>query len=416
MTGFLEVPLRDLCEQVQYGVTTSASSTTTGPKLLRITDIVPERVDWRLVPHCDIPERDVEKYALHAGDIVVARTGATVGYAKHLTTPPPRAVFASYLVRFRVRDDVDSRYVGYVVESSAYKQFIAANAGGAAQPNANAKTLGSFRVSLPDRETQRRIGTVLSAFDKLIEVNERRIELLEDLARSLYREWFLRFRFPRHQDVELVDSKVGRLPKGWSVGRLSDVADVVVEGVHPSELDPASRYVGLEHLPRRHTTLREWGSADSVSSRKLLFSRGDTLFGKIRPYFHKVVWAPFAAAASSDTIVLRAQPHLGLSGFVNAVASSDELVAEAVATSNGTKMPRADPNALLAYKLPLPDQALLFEFEGIVRRWLEWSAELVHQNRQLVMTRNLLLPRLVTGQVDTSDVDLGDLLPDEDLE
>ena len=337
-----------------------------------------------------------------------------MGFAKYLRSVPQATVFASYLVRFRV----DSRlahpgFVGRVVESAAYKRYVAANAGGAAQPNANARTLGAFFVATPPIHVQHRVATILSAFDELIEINERRIELLEDLARSLYREWFVHFRFPGHEDVELVDSELGPIPEGWTLARLDDFAEVVVEGVDPSDLPPESHYVGLEHLPRRRTTLREWGSVESVSSRKLLVSRGDTLFGKIRPYFHKVAWAPFTGAASSDTIVLRAFPDHGLTAFVNTVTSSDELVAQAVATSNGTKMPRADPKALLAYQLSVPGEDLLLEFERTVRRWIEWSAELVHENRQLATTRDLLLPRLVTGRLDISDVDLGILTPAE---
>jgi len=406
------VSLADLCDDVQYGVTASASAgLPNGPLLLRITDIVPPRIDWSAVPACDVPDEKIGKFELRDGDIVVARTGATVGYAKHVKRPPARAVFASYLVRFRVGDAADPAYIGHVVQSVTYKDYVAAHAGGAAQPNANAKVLGGFPVPLPDKQTQSRIAAVLSAFDELIEINERRIELLEDLARSLYREWFVHFRFPGHEDVELIDSELGPIPEGWTVARLGHFADVVVEGVDPSELEPTSRYVGLEHLPRRRTTLREWGSVESVSSRKLLFSRGDTLFGKIRPYFHKVAWAPSTGATSSDTIVLRAHTDCALTAFVNTVASSDQLIAEAVATSNGTKMPRADPKALLAYRFPLPDEDLLLELEYTTRRWLEWCAELVQHNHQLAATRDLLLPRLVTGRLDISDIDLGVLTP-----
>jgi type I restriction enzyme S subunit len=183
-----EVALRDLCDSVQYGVTASAlPDRRTGTRFLRITDIVPPSIDWDSVPDCDVRAEVAEKYRVRPGDILVARTGATVGYAKYLRDPPP-AVFASYLVRFQVREGTDPAYVGHVVQSDAYKQYVRANAGGAAQPNANAKTLGAFRVPLPDLKTQRRIGAVLSAFDELIEVNKRRIELLVDLAGSLYRE------------------------------------------------------------------------------------------------------------------------------------------------------------------------------------------------------------------------------------
>lgn len=287
---------------------------------------------------------------------------------------------------------------------------------GSSNPTLNRNHAHGLRVRIPSVESQRHIATVLAAFDEFIEINERRIELLETLARSLYREWFVRFRFPGHEGLELVESSAGPIPDGWEVRTLADIAEVVVDGVAPRDIKGDAPYVGLEHLPRRSTTLREWGSLESVTSRKLRFRRDDTLFGKIRPYFHKVVWAPFAGVASSDTIILRARGDQALPALVNAVVSSDALVAEAVATSNGTKMPRADPQVLLRYPLQLPqlDSAVLAEFERATGQYYEFAADLVEHNRALAATRDLLLPRLVTGRLDISDVDLRDLLPAED--
>jgi len=336
--------------------------------------------------------------------VVIGRYGSLGSV--HWVTEPFWPLNTSLWVRdFKSNDE---RFVACLLRTVAVDGSTAS-----AVPGVNRNHLHKLPVRLPSLRTQRRIAAVLSAFDELMEINERRIELLEGLARSLYREWFVHFRFPGYEDVEPVDSEVGPIPAGWKVASLDDLAHVVVEGVHPSELEPDSRYVGLEHVSRRRTTLREWGSVASITSRKLLFQRGDTLFGKIRPYFHKVAWAPFEGAASSDTIVLRPHPDTALSAFVNTVASSDELVAQAVATSNGTKMPRADPEALLAYQLPLPGENLLLQFERTVRRWVGWSAELVEHNRQLAATRDLLLPRLVTGRLDISGIDLGVLTPRE---
>lgn len=403
------VPLADLCELVDYGVTTSATTGGTGPQLLRITDIVPSSIDWQSVPRCDIDDRKALRFALRTDDIVVARTGATVGYAKRVRELPGPVVFASYLVRFRVDASHDARYVGYVVESAQFKEWVAREAGGAAQPNASALTLGRYPVPLPSVPSQRRIAALLAAFDELVAVNERRIELLEDLARSLYREWFESFRFPGHS--------TGPAPlPDWQDARIGDLADVVTDGVDPSDVAIDTPYCGLEHLPRRSTTLRDFGEVRSVVSRKLRFRAGDTLFGKIRPYFHKVVWSPFEGVASSDAIVFRAREGpLPLPALLTTILASDAVVAEAVATSNGTKMPRADPKAILNYRLALPplNSDLLGRAEAMMRDSYDLAARLASQNHALARTRDLLLPRLVTGQLELSDVDLGALTPDE---
>jgi type I restriction enzyme S subunit len=141
--------IADVCESVSYGYTASASREEVGPKFLRITDIVPATIDWAGVPFCEIPEDKAPKYLLKPGDIVVARTGATTGYAKRLNKLHPDTVFASYLVRARAKPSVSNRMLGIVMESDEYKQYIQTNIGGAAQPQANAVVLTSMRLAVP---------------------------------------------------------------------------------------------------------------------------------------------------------------------------------------------------------------------------------------------------------------------------
>lgn len=118
------VAFADICESVRYGYTASASEQEVGPRFLRITDIVSESIDWDSVPFCEIDDSDKKRFALEAGDIVVARTGATVGYAK-LIRDSVDAVFASYLVRFRVDGEkADPGFVGRLIESFIYKDFV----------------------------------------------------------------------------------------------------------------------------------------------------------------------------------------------------------------------------------------------------------------------------------------------------
>ena len=141
--------IADLCESVSYGYTASASVGEVGPKFLRITDIVPDLIDWAGVPFCQIPKDKAPKYLLQPGDIVVARTGATTGYAKRMNELHPTTVFASYLVRARAKPGVSNRMLGILMESTDYKEFITTNLGGAAQPQANAVVLTLMRLAAP---------------------------------------------------------------------------------------------------------------------------------------------------------------------------------------------------------------------------------------------------------------------------
>jgi type I restriction enzyme, S subunit len=163
--------LRDVCKKISYGYTASANSKSVGPKFLRITDIVPYLIDWDRVPYCEIPAEKLNKYKLEEGDIVIARTGATTGYAKRLNKRHPQSVFASYLVRIRVDQSLaKSNYIGIIVESNAYKDFIRANLSGAAQPQANAQVLTSFLILLPPQEIQSQFDSLVSALSDKREI------------------------------------------------------------------------------------------------------------------------------------------------------------------------------------------------------------------------------------------------------
>ena len=232
--------LADVAESIHYGYTASASREPIGPKFLRITDIVAPQIDWETVPHCKIEENAMGKYRLRPGDIVIARTGATVGHAK-LIRDDRFSVFASYLVRIRIDTaKADPGYVGRVVESSFYKRFVLSNVGGAAQPNANARVLSSFRLPIPPQTLQARIASIFSAYDDLIENNRRRIRLLEQAARSIYKEWFVRLRFPGHERT----STARNVPERWKAKHLSEIASITM-GQSPKSIYYNNVGVGL---------------------------------------------------------------------------------------------------------------------------------------------------------------------------
>ena len=154
----------------QYGYTASADMEIEGPKFLRITDIVPGVISWESVPNCKIEQKDEEKYTLHEGDIVVARTGATVGYAKRINKLHPKSIFASYLVRLIPRDNKYGIYLGLSVERNSFKDFINMFVTGAAQPQANANTMSLFPLFYPAAKT---IATFNRKVESILDLKER---------------------------------------------------------------------------------------------------------------------------------------------------------------------------------------------------------------------------------------------------
>lgn len=170
---------------MQYGYTETATTEPVGPKFLRITDIAQNYIDWNGVPYCPISEGNHEKYVLSEGDVVVARTGATVGYAKMVGRNIPDSVFASFLVRIRPIDDEYRYYFGLGITSSEFLDFVQTNAGGSAQPQANPPLLGEFELSIPNKQSLPEFNTKISSFLGVIESNETEISKLHEVKDTM---------------------------------------------------------------------------------------------------------------------------------------------------------------------------------------------------------------------------------------
>jgi hypothetical protein len=178
-------------------------------------------------------------------------------------------------------------------------------------------------------------------------------------------------------------------------------ANTFYEDVHrlEDEREPDSPYIGLEHIPRRSIALCEWGRAEEVTSTKHRFRAGDILFGKIRPYFHKVGVAFVEGVASSDAIVLRpaaAEWH----SLALLTVSSDAFVADASKTAReGSKMPRADWKLMRTRPVHVPPETLLRAFNAQIEPIVAQLKTLTFQTQRLRTARDLLLPRLMSGEV-----------------
>ena len=349
----------------------------------------------------------LNRVQISSNDVLLNITGASVARCCLATDSVVGGRVNQHVMILRV--DPRSCDAGWLVHALAgpYKNQLLSIAGSGATREALTKSdLERFAVSLPPIEIQRHSADLLGTYACLIENNRRRIEILEEMARLLYREWFVHFRFPGHEDVELVDSDLGPIPEGWAVGQFQDLVSESKKTVAAGEIPEGSPLVGLEHLPRRSTTLHEWNLASEVGSRRKTFLEGDILFGKIRPYFHKVADAPVAGFSSTDAIVFRPTAEIRRNRAL-AIASSDEFIEVATLTSNGTKMPRANTEILMAYGIPHPTDDIERAFNETLGPMDSLRKVLAEQNRNLREARDLLLPRLVSGELDVSELDLG---------
>ncbi len=397
--------LRDICKNVQYGYTASAMEKSIGPKFLRITDIVSEAIDWETVPHCEIDSNKKDKYLLIQGDIVIARTGATAGYAKYIKANP-ESVFASYLVRLQLIESVNSRYVGYIIESEMYKDFIKGNWGGSAQPNANAQILTSFHMPIPPLLTQHKIATVLSTYDDLIENNLRRIKILEEMAQNFYREWFVKFRFPGHQNTRFVDSPLGKIPAGWEVTNLGESCYLIM-GQSPKSEFYNNDGIGLPF----HQGVTNFG--DRFPSDRLyctiegrIAEAGDILFS---------VRAPVGRMNIADKKIVIGR---GISAIRHKEGYQFLLweqlrnrFTEVDTMGNGSIFASVTKSDMQGIELIFPPTSAMSDATfhlGPIHNEID---ALTKKNTTLRQTRDLLLPKLISGEIDVSALDIA--IPEE---
>ena len=259
----------------------------------------------------------------------------------------------------------------------------------------------SIHFKIPPLQTQRKIAAILSAYDDLIENNNKRIALLERAAENIYREWFVRLRFPGHEGARFVKG----IPEGWGKKSIHSLCDEIRNSVKVREIDSSTRYLGLEHIPRKSISITDYDTVASIQSNKLLFREYDILFGKIRPYLHKISIAHFSGACSSDTIIIRPRDKM-LEGFLLFTIFSDTFVELATISSKGTKMPRADWDFLKKLEIIIPNNELLRLFQTYFESQLTLIRTCLQQNELLKQSRDLLLSRLISGKLAVDDLDI----------
>ncbi|MFZ3207978.1 MAG: restriction endonuclease subunit S [Geobacteraceae bacterium] len=337
----------------------------------------------------------VKRYTITSDDVYVSIAG-TIGRVGIVPEDLSGANLTENAAKItEISQEVDKQYLLHFLRSSQGQGALQNKAGGTSQPK-----LALFRIEeiefpcFPILQ-QQHIASILSTYDDLIENNRRRMTLLEDAARQVYQEWFVRLRFPGCEHTRIVDG----VPEGWERKRLGEVCYDVRDAVLPDALELDTPYIGLEHIPRRSISLTEWGSAEQVTSMKLRFREGEILFGKIRPYFHKVGIAFVDGVVSSDALVIRPTEEK-LSGLVLMTVSSDAFVANTSQTMReGSKMPRADWKQMKEYPVAVPPDGLLTTFNDTICSITAQLKNLTFQNQKLRTARDLLLPKLMSGEI-----------------
>lgn len=406
--GIRKIKLKDVCDRITVGHVGPMADeyTSDGIPFLRSQNITPFRLHLEDVKFVSPHFHDkLRKSALRPGDVAVVRTG----YPGTACVVPD--AFSEWncadLVVVTPSKELNPYYLASIFNSAWGMASVAGNLVGVAQQHFNVGAARELEILLPSRVVQDRIAGILSAYDDLIENNLRRIKILEEMARLLYREWFVHFRFPGHEKVRFVDSPLGNIPEGWEVKYLPECIDINPRiGVSRDSKKP---FVPMGCLSNDLMLITNIESRDGNSGAK--FQNGDTLFARITPCLENgktgfVQFLPNAeavACGSTEFIVLRSRtlsPE-----FVYCLARSDEFRGNAIKSMSGaTGRQRVQEHCFDGFQIARPPDALLGRFSAIVTPSFHLIHALHLQIQNLRETRDMLLPRLLAGETELRNV------------
>ncbi|MBA3361052.1 MAG: restriction endonuclease subunit S [Acidimicrobiia bacterium] len=382
-----------------------------GTRFIRATDISNGRVRFESASCInDVARARIRKGVGQPLDILFSHKG-TVGKIAFVPTEAPPFVCSPQTTFWRVLDEhaIDRRYLHAYLRSPLFtKQWYVRKGETDMADYVSLTAQRSFGIALPPHGTQRKIAAVLAAYDELIENNLRRIEILEEMAQAAYREWFVNFRFPGHENVALVDSSLGPIPEGWQIVRIRDVASVNSESIRPKDVPCEIQYIDISSVsPGSIDAITIVRFEEAPSRARRVVRHGDTIWSTVRPNrrsFALVLNPTENTIVSTGFAVLR--PRTVPWAFLYLATSTMEFSAYLANHARGAAYPAVNAEDFENARLVIPPGRLLEHFAPLVEPMFELRESLRKQDINLRVTRDLLLPKLISGEIDVSELDI----------
>ncbi|MCP8467210.1 MULTISPECIES: restriction endonuclease subunit S [Pseudomonas] len=417
-TSWEEVNLEDYVDLVAGYPFKSAGYTDdqNDVRLLRGDNVAQGELRWDKAKRW--PVADYQRYDafhLREGDIILAMDrpwiSAGLKYARIKRSDTP-ALLVQRVARLRGAKTLQTDYLRCIIGSPGFTDYVLSILTGVNVPHISARDIKRFRFLLPPVAVQKKISIVITSYDDLIENNTRRIEILEEMARRLYEEWFVQFRFPGHEEVEFKESELGLIPEGWGVVKLEEVCDLITDGAHKS---PPTAETGMPMASVKD--MHDWG-VDVSKCRRISQSDydelvrnnckpmvGDILVAKDGSYLKHI----FSVEKDQDLVLLSSIAILrpankSVSDLLVCLLRHPETIARMKGCVSGVAIPRIILKDFRKFQIVLPDQGLQEAWLAIASPLMRLCRKLVEKNTNLRAQRDLLLPKLISGEIDVSDI------------
>lgn len=339
----------------------------------------------------------------------------------------------AYCISSKEEGITDIRYLYYaLLEKREYWKMVAV---GSTVKSLRLNSFTDFPLLLPSIGEQKAIAHILGALDDKIEANRKMSETLEEIAKAIFKSWFVEFDPVRAKMAlkkkavgnwtteraraylatlpaevselfpdKLVNSERGEIPKGWKPGATSSVCRKIDDAFGHGENWSGEKLIDLGRMPRNSISLYDFGVGSELSTSIRKFKKYDFLFGSIRPYFNKAGIAPFDGVTNTSVFVLRAN-SINLRGFLYCHGSVGSTFEKSVQLSGGTKMPVIKWEDFAGIQVALPSQEILAKFSEITEGQFEKIIQNVNECRTLSALRDSLLPKLVSGELQIPDAE-----------
>ena len=287
-------------------------------------------------------------------------------------------------------------------------------------PQITFDAISYFSIPIPTIREQERIVTFIDNIEKQIEYNQKINETLNEVARTLFKSWFIDFD-PVRAKAEgrstglskeisdlfpdsFEDSELGEIPKGWSKSIITDIANRISDKYKKDEDWSNEKLIDLSRMPSNSISLTSHGRGDELSTSVCKFKKYDFLFGSIRPYFYKAGICPYDGVSNTSVFILRAKKGYDRE-FMYFYSSSDITFERSVQYSDGTKMPIIKWNDFKEFSFALPNEELRKQFSSIINPVVNKIILNIDEQKILSELRDALLPRLISGELQIPDAE-----------
>lgn len=393
--------LKQLCSEMVDCVNKTAptSDVPTPYKMLRTSDIRDGKINLENL-NCvtkEVYEKWTRRGKLQKGDVIFTRE-APLGEVG-LVREEKNYFLGQRLVLFRANNKMcDGRFLMYSLLWHDNKQAIISKGVGSTVAHLRVPECENIEIKVPDLDAQHRIADILSAYDDLIENNQRQIKLLEEAAQRLYEEWFVDLHFPGHENTKIVDG----VPEGWQWCKVRDVADINSSALPKNYKEDFIDYVDLGSVRCGHIETRTRYNLNEAPGRaKRCAKDGDIIWGMVRPNLkaYALVTNPKETDVFSTGFAVLSAKKVPYS-YLYCAVTQEEFVGYLVNATNGAAYPAVKPVHFEVADILKPDDKVLEQFHSVADSIYRKKEALENQNYNLRESRDLILPKLMSGEVE----------------